>query len=32
MTESSPAAEQQGQHYPLSFTQEWFLTLDHQDT
>jgi condensation enzyme len=28
MTESSPAADQQGQHYPLSFTQEWFLTLD----
>ncbi len=28
MTESSPAADQQGQRYPLSFTQEWFLTLD----
>jgi hypothetical protein len=25
MTESSPAADQQGQRYPLSFTQEWFL-------
>jgi hypothetical protein len=28
MTESSSAADQQGQRYPLSFTQEWFLTLD----
>jgi hypothetical protein len=31
MTESSPAAEQQGQRYPLSSTQEWFLTLDQGD-
>jgi condensation enzyme len=31
MTESSPAAAQQGQRYPLSFTQEWFLTLDRGD-
>ena len=31
MTESSPAADQQGQRYPLSFTQEWFLTLDQGD-
>jgi len=28
MTESSPEADQQGQRYPLSFTQEWFVTLD----
>jgi condensation enzyme len=28
VTESSPAADQRTQHYPLSFTQEWFLTLD----
>ena len=31
MAESSPAADQQGQRYPLSFTQEWFLTLDQGD-
>jgi condensation enzyme len=31
MTESSAAADQQGQRYPLSFTQEWFLTLDQGD-
>ncbi len=31
MTESSPAADQHGQRYPLSFTQEWFLTLDQGD-
>jgi hypothetical protein len=31
MTESSPAADQQGQRYPLSFTQEWFLGLDQGD-
>jgi len=31
MTESSPAADQQGQRYPLSFTQEWFVTLDQGD-
>jgi hypothetical protein len=31
MTETSPAAGQQGQRYPLSFTQEWFLTLDQGD-
>jgi condensation enzyme len=30
-TESSPAADQQGQRYPLSFTQEWFITLDQGD-
>ena len=30
-TESSPAADQQGQRYPLSFTQEWFLGLDQGD-
>jgi hypothetical protein len=28
MKESSPAADKQGQRYPLSFTQEWFITLD----
>jgi hypothetical protein len=28
MTESSPAADQHGQRYQLSFTQEWFLSLD----
>jgi hypothetical protein len=31
MTESSPAARLPGQRYPLSFTQEWFLTLDQGD-
>jgi condensation enzyme len=31
MTESSPAANQQGQRYPLSFTQEWFIGLDQGD-
>jgi len=30
-TEPSPAADQQGQRYPLSFTQEWFVTLDQGD-
>lgn len=28
MTESSLAADQQGQRYPLSFTQEWFVAQD----
>jgi condensation enzyme len=28
---SSPAADQQGQRYPLSFTQEWFIGLDQGD-
>jgi hypothetical protein len=31
MAESWPAAGQPGQRYPLSFTQEWFLTLDQGD-
>jgi condensation enzyme len=31
MTDIPPAADQQGQRYPLSFTQEWFLTLDQGD-
>src|SRR5579863_9443788 len=31
ITKSSPAPGQQGQRYPLSFTQEWFLTLDQGD-
>ena len=31
MTETTPAADQQGQRYPLSFTQEWFITLDQGD-
>ena len=31
MTDSAPAADKQGQRYPLSFTQEWFLTLDQGD-
>ena len=31
MTESSPAADQQGQRYLLSFTQEWFIGLDQGD-
>jgi hypothetical protein len=31
MMESSPVAGLQGQRYPLSFTQEWFLTLDQGD-
>src|ERR1700677_3397331 len=30
-TASSPAADEKGQRYPLSFTQEWFLTLDQGD-
>jgi condensation enzyme len=30
-TKSSPTADQQGRRYPLSFTQEWFLTLDQGD-
>jgi len=31
VTESSPAADQLRQRYPLSFTQEWFLSLDQGD-
>lgn len=31
MTESSPAADQQEQRYPLSFTQQWFLPMDRGD-
>ena len=31
MIESSPAADQQEQRYPLSFTQEWFISLDQGD-
>jgi hypothetical protein len=31
MIESSPATDRQGRRYPLSFTQEWFLTLDQGD-
>src|SRR5450759_336159 len=31
MTESLPAADRKGQRYPLSLTQEWFLTLDQGD-
>src|SRR6266699_3824878 len=31
MTESLPAANRKGQRYPLSFTQQWFLTLDQGD-
>src|ERR1700722_18146274 len=31
MIESSPATDQLEQRYPLSFTQEWFLTLDQGD-
>ena len=31
MTGSAPAADQVGQRYPLSFTQEWFITLDQGD-
>ncbi len=31
MTETSPAADWQVQRYPLSFTQEWFVTLDQGD-
>jgi hypothetical protein len=31
MTESTPAPDQHGQRYPLSFTQEWFLGLDQGD-
>src|ERR1700732_4927282 len=28
MAETSPALDQESNRYPLSFTQEWFLTLD----
>jgi hypothetical protein len=31
MAESSLVADQQGQRYPLSFSQKWFLTLDQGD-
>ena len=31
MTGTTPAADQQGQRYPLSFTQEWFIGLDQGD-
>ena len=28
MTESSLTLDQESKRYPLSFTQEWFVTLD----
>jgi len=31
MAQSPPAADRQGQRYPVSYTQEWFLTLDQGD-
>jgi hypothetical protein len=31
MTESSFARDQESKRYPLSFTQEWFITLDQGD-
>src|SRR6202046_2304019 len=31
MTESSLALDQKSTRYPLSFTQEWFITLDQGD-
>jgi hypothetical protein len=31
MAESSPAVDQESQRYPLSLTQEWFITLDQGD-
>jgi condensation enzyme len=31
MTESALAVEQESKRYPLSFTQEWFVTLDQGD-
>jgi hypothetical protein len=31
MTESSLARDQESKRYPLSFTQEWFVTLDQGD-
>src|ERR1035437_5580138 len=31
MTESSLALDQEPTRYPLSFTQEWFITLDQGD-
>src|ERR1022692_2091776 len=31
MTESSLALDQESTRYPLSFTQEWFITLDQGD-
>jgi condensation enzyme len=31
MTESSLAVDQESTRYPLSFTQEWFITLDQGD-
>jgi len=31
MTESSPAVDQESERYPLSLTQEWFITLYQGD-
>jgi hypothetical protein len=31
MTESTLALDQQSTRYPLSYTQEWFITLDKGD-
>ncbi|HEY6309226.1 MAG TPA: condensation domain-containing protein [Streptosporangiaceae bacterium] len=31
MAESSPAVDQESRRYPLSLTQEWFITLDQGD-
>jgi hypothetical protein len=31
MTGTSVAREQESKRYPLSFTQEWFLTMDKGD-
>jgi condensation enzyme len=31
VTESSPARDQESARYPLSYTQEWFITLDQGD-
>src|SRR6202161_4994515 len=31
MTDTSVALDQEAKRYPLSFTQEWFLTMDQGD-
>ena len=32
MTDTSVAHDQEAKRYPLSFTQEWFLTMDKATT
>ena len=31
MTDTSVALDQEAKRYPLSFTQEWFITMDQGD-